>query len=858
MFTPMMLQYLEVKEKYKDAILFYRLGDFYEMFFDDAKTVSRELELTLTGKSCGETERAPMCGVPFHAADQYIGRLVAKGYKVVVCEQVEDPATAKGLVQRDVVRIVTPGTQIDTAQLDERKNNYMVSVFYDENILSAAFADISTGEISCSFFEGPERESALVDSLAVFSPTEAICNISLSFLPKTESFLRDRMNAFVTDNDFPRFNFDSCLSLIKKQFGDEEANRCRETNVSLICSVGALISYIRETQMTENINLQSLKIQNNGQFLELDTATRRNLEITETMRSREKKGSLLWVLDRTKTAAGGRMLRRWVEQPLVNANAINRRLSAVGELRGAYMLREELADRLRSVLDLDRLMTKTVYGTANAKDLRAIYQTASILPDIKNLTEEFTSPELRAIHDGLDTLDDISELIDRAIVEEPPFSLREGGFIRENYNAEVDELTHIVKDAKGFIEEIAEKEREATGIKSLKIGYNRVFGYYIEISNSFISQVPENYIRKQTLVGGERYITPELKEKEQMIEGASGRLIALEYELFCSVREAVNSQISRIQETSNLLAALDCYISLADAAEKNQYVCPEVDYGNEIVIRDGRHPVVEQFSKGDYFVPNDTRLDVDRNKLMLITGPNMAGKSTYMRQVALITLMAQIGSFVPAAEARIGIADKIFTRVGASDDLSQGTSTFMLEMIEVAYILKNATVRSLVIFDEVGRGTSTFDGMSIARAVAEYTAKKIGCKTMFATHYHELTELENEIPGVVNYNIAAKKKADDIIFLRKIVRGGTDDSYGIEVAKLAGVPKEVIKRAREVLKQIESDNAPTVVYGSPESEVSMEDIRAGEVRDRLRNLDLNIITPLDALNLLVELKKIVE
>ena len=857
--TPMMMQYLEIKNRYRDAILMYRLGDFYEMFFDDAKVVSKEMELTLTGRNCGDGERAPMCGVPFHSADNYIGRLVAKGYKVVVCEQMEDPATAKGLVKRDIVRVVTPGTVIDNTQLDESQNNYLCALCVEEAAAAMALVDVSTGEMTATRFEGKDRLDRILNELGTFQPKELMVNCALDDIPSIRDYAKERLRAYVTERQSERFDFTRALARVTKQFGNT-ATEAREKGPQLVSAIGALLEYITETQMTDVANVSGLKLYDDGQYLELDLSTRRNLELCETMRSKEKKGSLLWVLDRTKTSAGARMLRRWVEQPLVNAYKIGRRQRAVAELCSSFMAREELAEQLRHVLDLDRLMTKLVYGTANARDLRAIAATAALIPEIKDLTADFVSEELADIHLHLDTLSDIRELIDTAIVDEPPFSLREGGFIRRGYRQDADELYDIVHDGKSYIAKIAEEERERTGIKNLKIAYNRVFGYYIEITKSNLAEVPERYIRKQTLVNAERFITEELKEKETLILGASDKLNALEYELFTEIREKIASQVKRVQQAASLIAKLDCYVSLADVAVRNSWCCPEIEYGSVIAIKEGRHPVVEQFTADGYFVPNDTLLDTNHNRLALITGPNMAGKSTYMRQVALIVLMAQIGSFVPAKEARIGIVDKIFTRVGASDDLASGTSTFMLEMNEVAYILKNATRRSLIIYDEIGRGTSTFDGMSIARAVAEYTAgKKIGAKTMFATHYHELTVLEKEIEGVVNYNIAAKKKGDDITFLRKIVKGATDDSYGIEVAKLAGVPGDVIRRAKDVLRQLtEAQAKPQRTAPEVNSNITFDDFKADEVREKLINTDVNLLTPVEALNLLVELKKLAD
>jgi len=858
--TPMMRQYLEIKDKYRDAILFYRLGDFYEMFYDDAILVSRELELTLTGRNCGEGERAPMCGVPFHSADSYIGKLVSNGHKVVICEQMEDPATANGLVKRDIVRIITPGTVIDNSQLSEGRNNYLCAICYERERMGLAFVDVSTGELTAMAIEGDNAEKQVLNELGVYNPGEILVNLTLDIHPEIAEFVKRRMNVYVSENQGGRYEYKHAYGMALKQFGSEVIEPYRKIS-AIISSVGALLDYISETQMTDVNNITKLNVCEVGQYLEIDVSSRRNLEICETMRTKEKRGSLLWVLDRTKSAAGARMLRRWLEMPLLNAAQIGRRQRAVAELTSSFMQREEIADNLRRVLDLDRLMTKLIYGTANPRDLRAIASTAAVIPEIRILTGDFISEELVDIHRHIDDLSDLRQLVDAAIVDEPPAVMRDGGYIRRGYSAEADELYEIVHNGKSFLEELTVKERERTGIKNLKISYNRVFGYYIEVTKSNVGDVPDNYIRKQTLVGSERYITEELKEKEAMILGAADKLTALEYELFTEVREKIASNIKRVQYTAELLAKLDCYVSLAEVAVRNGYSCPEIEYGNVISIKEGRHPVIEQFTTDGYFVPNDTLLDTNHNRLMLITGPNMAGKSTYMRQVALITLMAQIGSFVPAKEARIGIVDKIFTRVGASDDLASGQSTFMLEMNEVAYILKNATKRSLIIYDEIGRGTSTYDGMSIARAVAEYTAgKKIGAKTMFATHYHELVELEKKIDGVVNYNIAAKKNGDDIIFLRKIVKGGTDDSYGIEVAKLAGVPNEVIKRAKDVLKQLgeqgKIQKVPTLP--EPNSNITFDDYKAAEVRDKVKNIDVNLLTPIEAINLLSELKKMAE
>ena len=857
--TPMMEQYFEIKNQYKDYLLFYRLGDFYEMFFDDAIIASRELELTLTGRDCGETERAPMCGVPFHSAEGYIGRLIEKGYRVAICEQMEDPSTAKGLVKRDVIRVITPGTLIESNLLSETKNNYLCSVYVGENSCGVCFADVSTAEIYATCFDVVNLESRLKNELGTYSPCEIVLNVSSPKLPWFGDYINDRLKAMVLDSQPHRFELDSAKELVKKQFDDDTCAQIL-TNNAIVSAVGALLDYIGEMQKCDISYIKKLNVYNDGQYMELDINTRRNLELTEAMRSKDKKGSLLWVLDKTHTASGARLLRKWVEHPLLNVKDILKRQSAVSELHGNYMLREEIGVLLDNVLDLERLITKVVYGTANAKDLRAIAGTVSILPELKELLKSCKSEELVRIYNSIDMLEDIRKLIDDAIVEDPPFIIREGGLIKDGFNSDVDYLRTIMNDGKGWIEKAAEDEREKTGIKNLKISYNKVFGYYIEVTRSYIDLVPERYIRKQTLSNCERYITQELKDMEATILGATDKICSLEYEIFQQIRSVVAENSERIQETAAFLSLVDVYLSLATVASKNKYVCPEIDLSDIITIKEGRHPVVEQFVKDSYFVPNDVYLDTNRNRLMLITGPNMAGKSTYMRQVALITIMAQIGSFVPAEDARIGIVDKVFTRVGASDDLASGQSTFMLEMNEVAYILKNATKRSLIIYDEVGRGTSTFDGMSIARAIVEYTSgKKIGAKTLFATHYHELTSLEDEFDGIVNYNIAARKRGDNITFLRKIVRGSTDDSYGIEVAKLAGVPNEVIKRAREILAVVEK-SAKTLTLTDNEIEtddslITIDDCIEEQIIQELRAIDVNTLSPYEAMMLLYDLKK---
>lgn len=855
--TPMMEQYFEIKNKYKDFLLFYRLGDFYEMFFDDAILASRELELTLTGRDCGEEERAPMCGVPYHSSESYIGRLIDKGYKVAICEQVEDPALAKGLVKREVVRVVTPGTLIETNLLKETQNNYLCAVFCDAEEIGVCFADVSTGQAFATSFAGKEMYSKLNTELSTYMPSELILNVSLDSIPDKGQFIRERVSSLVSEDQSMRFDYNAAYDRVRSIFESERS--AWDGRKPVICAIGGLLNYIAEMQKTDNTNIRDLKIYTTGQFMEIDVNSRRNLELCETMRTKEKRGSLLWVLDKTKTAPGARLLRQWVEHPLLKSSLILKRQSAVEELYDDFMKRQEIESLLSGVLDLERLLTKIVYGTANGKDLRAVCNTISAFPELKALISDCRSEELKRTYESFDTLSDIYNLIQKSIKEDAPFSVRDGGIILEGYNAEVDHLRSIMTDGHSWIESITQKEREATGIKTLKINYNKVFGYYIEVTKSLIDMVPDRYIRKQTLTNCERYITQELKDVEFTILGAADKVCTLEYNLFQEIRQRIADESERIRKTATLVATIDVYNSLATVAAKNNYVKPEIDDSSVIDIKDGRHPVVEQFVKDTYFVPNDVYLDTAANRLMLITGPNMAGKSTYMRQVALIVLMAQIGSYVPASDARIGIVDKVFTRVGASDDLASGQSTFMLEMNEVAYILRNATQKSLIIYDEVGRGTSTFDGMSIARAIIEYTnGKKIGAKTLFATHYHELTSMEDEFSGIVNYNIAAKKRGDNIIFLRKIIRGSTDDSYGIEVAKLAGLPNEVIKRAKEILATVEKTSRTLTTSSSNLSEVmddliTFEDITEKSVIEDIKKVDINTMTPVEAMNLLFEL-----
>ena len=861
--TPMMQQYFEVKNQYPDFLLFYRLGDFYEMFFDDAITASRALELTLTGRDCGEAERAPMCGVPFHSADSYIGRLIEKGFKVAICEQMEDPAQAKGLVRRDVVRVITPGTVIESTLLPEQKNNYLCSLYVGSNEFGLCFADISTATVFATVLDGADAEDRLLAELGTYAPREVIANLGASRFPNAADYLASR-GVTLNDNQSRRYDIEVCLSLVKTQFGDGVREAHLE-NHALVSAVGALLDYLIETQKTDISYIKELQVYTEGQYMELDINTRRNLELTETMRTKEKKGSLLWVLDRTKTSPGARLLRQWVEHPLLSPAHITRRQGAVEEFFSNFMKREEAGELLSHVLDLERLLTKIVYGTSNAKDLRAVAATAAVLPDLRALLEDCTSEELSRIWREMDTLGDIADEISRAICEEPPFTVREGGMIAPGYDPEVDRLRAIMTDGQGWVERVAAEEKERTGIKTLKVGYNKVFGYYIEVSKSFVGMVPDTYIRKQTLSNCERYITQELKDMEATILGAKDKLCALEYELYNKVRDFVAVREHRVRHTAALLAEVDVYRSLASVASRNLYVRPEIGDDDRITIKDGRHPVVERFVKDSYFVPNDININTRDERLMLITGPNMAGKSTYMRQVALIVLLAQIGSFVPAVEAHIGVVDKMFTRVGASDDLASGQSTFMLEMNEVAYILRNATKKSLIIYDEVGRGTSTFDGMSIARAIIEYTAgRKIGAKTLFATHYHELTTMEGAYDGIVNYHIAAKKRGEGITFLRKIVRGSTDDSYGIEVAKLAGLPNEVIKRAREVLAAVEAssravrDAVDADTPAKPEvsdGALTVDDMLGARLVEDIRALDLNTLSPYECMSLMFEWKK---
>ena len=872
--TPMMKQYMETKAQYQDCILFYRLGDFYEMFFDDALTASRELEITLTGKNCGQEERAPMCGVPYHAVESYLNKLVSKGYKVAICEQVEDPKTAKGIVKRDVVRIVTPGTNLDTQALDETRNNYIMCIVYIADRYGVSVSDITTGD----YFVTEIPDSAkLMDEIYRFSPSEIICNEAFYMSGMDLDGMKDRLGITIYSLDSWYFDDDVCRQKLLEHFQVTSFAGLGLADYDCgIISAGALLQYLLETQKNSLSNLTHITPYAAGKYMMLDSSTRRNLELCETLREKQKRGSLLWVLDKTKTAMGARTLRKYVEQPLIDKKEIEKRLDAVAELKDSAISREEIREYLSPVYDLERLITRIAYGTANPRDLTAFRSSLEMLPHIRYILEEIQSELLKNIHDDMDPLEDLCTLVKDAIREEPPIAMKEGNIIRDGYNEEVDKLRRAKSDGKEWLAKLENDEREKTGIKNLRIKYNKVFGYYLEVTNSYKDMVPDYYTRKQTLANAERYITPELKELEDMILGAEDKLYALEYEIYSQVRDTIAGEIERIQKTAKAVAALDAFASLAVVAERNNYTRPKINEKGIIDIKDGRHPVVERMIPNDMFIANDTYLDDKKHRISIITGPNMAGKSTYMRQTALIALMAQIGSFVPAKSANIGLSDRIFTRVGASDDLASGQSTFMVEMTEVANILRNATSKSLLILDEIGRGTSTFDGLSIAWAVVEYISdsRLLGAKTLFATHYHELTELEGKISNVNNYCIAVKEKGDDIVFLRKIVKGGADKSYGIQVAKLAGVPDLVIERAKEIVEELSDEDVTAKVseiavrersekkrpkvkkYDEVDiAQMSLFDtVKDDDVLEELKNLDVGNMTPIDALNTIYRLQ----
>ena len=865
-YSPMMQRYLETKKEYQDCILFYRLGDFYEMFFDDAITASRELELTLTGKDCGQEERAPMCGVPHHSAEIYISRLIAKGYKVAICEQLEDPKKAKGIVKRGVIRVVTPGTLVDSNMLEERKNNYIMSIYKTGIYYGISICDISTGEFYSAEIKDNYNFPMLLDEIARYTPSELVVNSMMADCQEEMDKIKERFeNIYVT-----KFNdkfFTSELNNINLRFNIVDNNGRKLEDISdkklAISSINALIEYIEETQKTSLDHINKITVYQISKYMALDINARRNLEITEKMRDKSKKGTLLWVLDKTSTSMGGRLLRRWLNDPLIDVTDINKRLDAVEELKSNIILRGDIIENLKKVYDIERLTGKMAYGNANARDMITLKNSLFKLPEVKRCLSESKSELLKELYDKLDELQDIYGLIEKAIVDDPPMVITEGGIIKLGYDDEIDTLKTAQTEGKNWLIKLEADEKKKTGIKNLKVGFNKVFGYYLEVTKSNLNLVPERYIRKQTLTNAERYITEELKNLENQILGAEEKVVSLEYEAFTKIRQEIAKNVIRLQTTSEVISTLDVLTSFATVAEDMNYCKPDVNNFGVIDIKNGRHPVIEKILGTSSFVENDTHLDKDENRLAIITGPNMAGKSTYMRQVALITLMAQIGSFVPAESATIGVVDKIFTRVGASDDLSMGQSTFMVEMMEVASILKEATPNSLVILDEIGRGTSTYDGLSIAWAVAEYIAdkEKCGAKTLFATHYHELTELEEKIEGVKNYSIAVKEKGEDIIFLRKIVRGGTDESYGIHVARLAGVPKDVTTRANKILQTIERKNVLTGKKEEKkdkkqvEGQFDMYNYKLAEIAHEIDKINLNELTPIDALNTLVKIKE---
>ena len=865
-FSPMMQRYLETKKEYEDCILFYRLGDFYEMFFDDAITASRELELTLTGKDCGQEERAPMCGIPHHAAEIYVSRLISKGYKVAICEQLEDPKKTKGIVKRGVIRVVTPGTLVDSNMLEERKNNYIMSIFKTGIYFGISVCDISTGEFYSAEIKEQNNFPTLLDEIARYTPSELVVNSMMANCEEEMSKIKERFeNVYVT-----KFNdkfFKTELNNIDLRFNivDNEGKKLEniKEKTLIVASINALVEYIEETQKTSLDHINKITIYNLSKYMALDINARRNLELTEKMRDKSKKGTLLWVLDKTSTSMGGRLLRRWLNDPLIDVKEINKRLNAVKELKDDLMLRGEIIENLKKVYDIERLAGKMAYGNANARDMVTLKNSLMKLPEVKQILTNCKSELLRELYENLDELQDIYQLIETSIVDDPPMTIKDGGIIKLGYDEEIDKLKTAQTEGKNWLIALEAEEKEKTGIKNLKIGFNKVFGYFIEVTKSNLDQVPERYIRKQTLTNAERYITEELKNLENQILGAEEKVVNLEYDAFVQIRELIAKNVVRLQKTSEVVSSLDVISSFAQVAEDMNYCMPEVNSEGQIDIKGGRHPVIEKILGAGSFVENDTYLDKEENRLAIITGPNMAGKSTYMRQVALITLMAQVGSFVPATSAKIGVVDKIFTRVGASDDLSMGQSTFMVEMMEVANILNEATSNSLVILDEIGRGTSTYDGLSIAWAVAEYIAdkEKCGAKTLFATHYHELTELENKLEGIKNYSIAVKEKGEDIIFLRKIVEGGTDESYGIHVARLAGVPKIVTKKANEILRSLERKNILTGKKEEKqdkkqvEGQFDMYNYKLAEIAHEIDKINLNELTPIDALNTLVRIKE---
>ena len=862
-FSPMMQNYLKTKEDYKDCILFYRLGDFYEMFFDDAIIASRELELTLTGKDCGQEERAPMCGIPYHAAETYVARLISKGYKVAICEQLEDPKTAKGIVKRDVIRVVTPGTVIESNLLEEKKNNYIMAIYKNGIYFGMSVCDLSTGDFRMTQIRDTNNFAMLMDEISRYSPSEIVVN-ELMFNSTEEIIkIKERFETYISKSN----GFSQNVNEIKERSrivneDDKEIEKLDEYILAITAANG-LIAYLVDTQKNNLEYLNKILLYNTSKYMSLDINARRNLEITEKLRDKSKKGTLLWVLDKTSTSMGGRLLRRWLNDPLVDECHINRRLESVKELKEDIILRGDIVDSLKKVYDIERLASKISYGSANGRDLISLKNSTAQLPGIKTILSKAKSQMLKDLYGELDELQDIYAIIDKAIVDEPPISVKEGGLIKLGYDEEIDRLKTATTDGKNWVLKLEAEEREKTGIKGLKVGFNKVFGYFIEVTKSNLSQVPDRYIRKQTLANCERYITEDLKRLENEILGAEEKVINLEYNAFVEIRDEIEKNVQRVQKSANIISILDVLASFATVADDMNYVMPTVDNSGIIDIKDGRHPVIEKIIGGSEFVPNDTYLDKGENRLSIITGPNMAGKSTYMRQVALITLMAQCGSFVPASYAKIGVVDKIFTRVGASDDLSMGQSTFMVEMMEVATILKEATQNSLVILDEIGRGTSTYDGLSIAWAVAEYISdkEKCGAKTLFATHYHELIQLEEKLEGVKNYSIAVKEKGEDIIFLRKIISGGTDESYGVHVAKLAGVPKAVTTRANEVLRSIERKNVLNEKKLEKENkketagQLDMYNYKLAEIAHEIDKIDLNQLTPIDALNTLLKMKE---